>query len=320
MGRWHAYYARRAGARIVAVTDPSVEAATRLVGTEAAAFSDCATMLAATRPDVVHVCTPLASHFEIARHAVDAGAHVLVEKPLTPDAATTRDLVEAASARGVQACPVHQFAFQRGIARAVAALPGLGEALHARFTVHSAGGEGRAPDALEAIVADILPHPLSVLQALWPGAPLVPGDWSATRPRAGEMHVLGRCASVGVSAWISMNARPTRCDLDIACTGGGVHVNFFHGYAIVRRGAGGRADKIGQPFRAGGSTLMAAASNLARRAWQREFAYPGLEALVRAFHAAARGEAPPPVSPAQVVAVAQVRDHLLESLPGAGRG
>jgi predicted dehydrogenase len=39
-------------------------------------------LLAETRPDVVHVCTPPAAHFDAAAAALRAGAHVYVEKPL----------------------------------------------------------------------------------------------------------------------------------------------------------------------------------------------------------------------------------------------
>lgn len=323
MGRWHAYYARRAGAEVVAVVDPSIDAARELAVQSggAATFADAASMLASAGPDVVHVCSPLPTHVEVARRAIEAGAHVLVEKPLAPTAAETRALLDEARARGVHACPVHQFAFQRGVLLALAALRELGEPLHASFAVLSAGAAGRETHAQDAVVADILPHPLSVLQALWPAASLEPRQWTARRPRAGELHVSGLCGSATASAWISMNARPTRCDLEVACSEGSIRLDFFHGYAHVRRGSATRAEKIGQPFRLAAGTFARAAANLAGRAWRRELAYPGLEALVRAFHAAARGNGPPPVSPAQAIAVAEVREHLLrEALPGVLAG
>jgi predicted dehydrogenase len=46
-------------------------------------FTDSRTMLAEVRPDVVHVTTPPSSHFRLAIDALEAGAHVLVEKPAT---------------------------------------------------------------------------------------------------------------------------------------------------------------------------------------------------------------------------------------------
>jgi predicted dehydrogenase len=46
-------------------------------------FTDYRAMLDKIRPDVVHVTTPPTSHFRLAMDALDAGAHVIVEKPAT---------------------------------------------------------------------------------------------------------------------------------------------------------------------------------------------------------------------------------------------
>ena len=45
-------------------------------------FSDFSEMLENCKPDVVHICTPPASHLPLVKQAVDAGCHVYVEKPL----------------------------------------------------------------------------------------------------------------------------------------------------------------------------------------------------------------------------------------------
>ena len=313
MGRWHAHYARRNGAQVAAIVDGSTQAASTVAGLSgnAAVFGDMGAMLEAAKPRAVHICTPLATHLALALQAVEAGAHALVEKPLTATAGETQALLQKAQERGVVVCPVHQFAFQRGMARATVALEVLGEALHARFAIHSAGGEGSSAEP-DAIIADVLPHPFSVVQALWPRSPLLARDWSATRPRSGELHVRGASGSVPVDIHISMNARPTRCDLEILCSAGSIHLNFFHGYATVRQGKPSRADKIGQPFRIAGSTFTIAAVNLAGRAWRRELAYPGLGELVGAFYGAVRGTRGPPVPVDDALAVARVREHLLE--------
>ncbi|WP_406696198.1 Gfo/Idh/MocA family oxidoreductase [Singulisphaera sp. Ch08] len=46
-------------------------------------FRDHRALLAEVRPDVVHVTTPPTSHFHLTMDALDAGAHVIVEKPIT---------------------------------------------------------------------------------------------------------------------------------------------------------------------------------------------------------------------------------------------
>lgn len=50
----------------------------------AAWFTDHRTMLREVRPDVVHVTTPPTSHYQLALDCLDAGAHVILEKPATP--------------------------------------------------------------------------------------------------------------------------------------------------------------------------------------------------------------------------------------------
>ncbi|GJG85432.1 oxidoreductase [Gemmatimonadetes bacterium T265] len=57
--------------------------------------------------DVVVVTTPNATHVPIARAAVAAGRHVVVDKPVAPTAAAARALAAAARERGVLLVPFH---------------------------------------------------------------------------------------------------------------------------------------------------------------------------------------------------------------------
>lgn len=70
----------------------------------ARAYGDWRQMMAAEaaredRPDLVAIVTPNASHFEIARAALEAGFHLLCEKPLTTSIGQARELVALAKAR-----------------------------------------------------------------------------------------------------------------------------------------------------------------------------------------------------------------------------
>jgi predicted dehydrogenase len=71
------------GVRLAGVCDLSralAESASERYGARSW-FTDHRRMLAELQPDIVHVTTPPASHFSIARDCLDAGAHVFVEKP-----------------------------------------------------------------------------------------------------------------------------------------------------------------------------------------------------------------------------------------------
>jgi predicted dehydrogenase len=60
-------------------------------------------VLADATIDVVHVCTPNWTHVDLARAAMEAGKHVVVEKPIAVDRAGASALLEVARRTGVHA-------------------------------------------------------------------------------------------------------------------------------------------------------------------------------------------------------------------------
>jgi predicted dehydrogenase len=63
-------------------------------------YSNFDEMLDREAPDVVHITTPPQAHAALATRAMDAGCHVYLEKPLAPDAAGARQIVEHAIRTG----------------------------------------------------------------------------------------------------------------------------------------------------------------------------------------------------------------------------
>lgn len=104
-GRFGALHGRvwqEAGAELVGVCDLDpdrlLEVADRLgVGERG---TDAAAMIARSRPDVVVVASDERSHAELALVALEAGAHVFVEKPLATSAAEAWEIHRAAAAAG----------------------------------------------------------------------------------------------------------------------------------------------------------------------------------------------------------------------------
>jgi predicted dehydrogenase len=78
-------------------------------------FTDLADALAAG-PDAVLVCTPTHLHVGVARAALEAGAHLLVEKPLAADTTGTADLAALARARGRRVLAACNMRFHPGVA------------------------------------------------------------------------------------------------------------------------------------------------------------------------------------------------------------
>jgi predicted dehydrogenase len=97
LGRFHAQkYAQAAGCELLAVVDSRQDVREKVaaeVGTQAVA--DYHELLGEV--DAVSVVTPTPAHFPITRDFLSAGAHVLVEKPITETLAEARELIELAA-------------------------------------------------------------------------------------------------------------------------------------------------------------------------------------------------------------------------------
>jgi predicted dehydrogenase len=105
MGTVHARAVRRAGgivARIAGSTPESSRAGAERIGAEFATET-VEELLSSSDVDVVHVCTPNATHAPLVRAAVAAGKHVVCEKPLAVDPAEAAELVALAAHAGVTA-------------------------------------------------------------------------------------------------------------------------------------------------------------------------------------------------------------------------
>lgn len=312
MGRWHARAAVRAGGTVAVIVDSDRSRAQRLARQHGALAVESIAAVSDRVPiDVVHVCTPLATHLPIASEAIARGWHLLVEKPLTATAPETERLLRDASGRNLLLCPVHQFTQQEGVRRVLARRSALGPLLHISFTACSAGAEAD-PATRDAVADDILPHPLSLVATLL-GCALDGTVWDTRRPRPGELFAAATVGEASVSLLISMSGRPTRNELRVLGARGFAQVDLFHGFAVLEAPGTSRSRKIAHPFVQAGATLLAASTNLANRAIRLESAYPGLRALVAAFYGAVRGDGPPPFTGEQILDVARARDALLAS-------
>jgi predicted dehydrogenase len=69
------------------------------------------TLLADPGIDAIAVTTPVSTHFDLARQALDAGKHVFVEKPLAASSAEAHQLAELARAAGLVLMPGHTFLY-----------------------------------------------------------------------------------------------------------------------------------------------------------------------------------------------------------------
>lgn len=321
MGRWHRAAAQGAGATVVAIADPDPARAGRLAGKTVAVFSDVAAMLDSTRPDVLHICTPTATHAALLALAAARGVHVFAEKPMAADTVQTQALLALAQAHGILLCPVHQYAFQTSVETILRDRARAGVAALVDLAFFSAGAAGQPPAAYAAIAADILPHPVSILQRLFPGALPAPADWQVTPagpgvgPGVGSYMLSTTMAGALVRISLSLTARPTCATLDYRGSTGSFAADHFHDYVLFRGGPATRRSKMTRPFSDALGHLGLAATNLAARALRGEMAYPGLLALCRRFYVAVErvgvdGAQNSPISAEDILAGAALRDHF----------
>ena len=98
----HAHAVRAAGGEVVAVLGSGPTATARSVPHMGAArgASDLAELVEADDVDVVHICTPNATHVAMAEAALGAGKHVICEKPLATSVDGARRLADLARTAG----------------------------------------------------------------------------------------------------------------------------------------------------------------------------------------------------------------------------
>jgi predicted dehydrogenase len=117
-------------------------------------------VLADPTVDGVSIATPPATHYPLAKQALEAGKHVLVEKPLATNALDAQDLVELAERSGLVLMPGHTFLYSPAVNK-VRDLIVSGELGELFFITSSRMNLGiYQPDG---VINDLAPHDLSIL-------------------------------------------------------------------------------------------------------------------------------------------------------------
>jgi predicted dehydrogenase len=113
VGRVHVEGIRRAGnVDLYAIGEPQIEKAQALAAEFGAkAEADYRRILEDKAVDAVHICTPNALHSPMAKEAMQAGKHVLCEKPLATSAELARELVKLAAETKLRNATFHNLRY-----------------------------------------------------------------------------------------------------------------------------------------------------------------------------------------------------------------
>jgi len=119
--------------------------------------------------DAVVVCTEATAHHTLARRCLEAGKHVLVEKPLTTAVADAEELMALAGSKGVTLMVGHTFLYNAGI-RKVKAYIEQGEAGRIYYLYARRTNLGPIRQDVNALW-DLAPHDVSIFNYLLDSGP-----------------------------------------------------------------------------------------------------------------------------------------------------
>jgi len=270
--------------------------------------------LLALKPDVVHVLTPPAMHSAVVLQALEAGAHIYVEKPMGRSVAECNTMTRAALAARREICVGHNWVYSSAMMRALELIASgiTGEVLQASAAYNydvrrnpSFGLQHWAKSLPGGLAEDLAVHPVALLISVL-GAPrrtFAVSRSSMSVPNANTADVRALIeADRGLGTLsVSIRARPDMALLDIWCERMLLRLNISSMTLTVHRDlpvprtvARGLAnfDVAGQLM----SSTVRTAWRLLRRKVDGSY---GIVPLVHAFYAALEAGKPAPIGPAE---------------------
>ena len=105
--------------RVVTVCDQSPKSLRRVLQSypDMHVTTDCNELLRSTDVDAIAVVTPVRTHYELAKAALENGKHVFVEKPFTCTSPQAEELIELAERKNLTIMVDHTFLFTGAVKR-----------------------------------------------------------------------------------------------------------------------------------------------------------------------------------------------------------
>jgi len=173
MGQHHArVYTQIAQTRLVGIADASADTGARIAGQyNVPAYTDYQALLDKEQPDIVSVAVPTRYHQEVASMALEAGANVLVEKPIAATVEEGQALIAHAEALGRQLMVGHIVRFSPVI-QALKAHLAAGEL--GRIFQIACRRVGPFPARVRdvGVIVDLAPHDLDVMRFISEDEPI----------------------------------------------------------------------------------------------------------------------------------------------------
>ena len=285
-----------------------------------AAFGSVKELLAAG-PDAVHILTPPAAHAAVAIQALQAGAHVLVEKPMAETPEECQQMMEAAALSGRKLCVVHSARLDPVVLRgaAIARAGGIGQVLALDFHRSSDyapwPGGGRLPAHYRKgsyPFEDLGVHGLAIAETFLGQVRSARIDFRSSGLDANlvfdEWTAMAECERGSARLYFSWNVRPIRSQIIVHGTRGVMHIDCFLQTCHVTSLLPG--PKFASPVicavRNAAATLYQVPLNVLRFITKRLPGSPGIHRNVQEFYAALERDSPMPVPPEEGLRLARV--------------
>ncbi|MBV1691282.1 Gfo/Idh/MocA family oxidoreductase [Novosphingobium sp. G106] len=133
-------------------------------------YADALELIADPEIDAVVLATPVSFHYAQAKAALDAGKHVMVEKPMCTTSAEADDLIARAERHGLTLMADHTFLFHPAVLK-------LGELVHSGALGQISYFDSQRvnlglfqPDV--NVLWDLAPHDISIIDYLFGGEPV----------------------------------------------------------------------------------------------------------------------------------------------------
>ncbi len=290
------------------VSRPSREALT--ARWQVPTYADLDELLSAAQPHIVHVATPPATHAPLAMRLLDAGVHVLVEKPMALTVTEADAMLAAARRSGKYLTADHNRWFDPVVQRARALLESgrLGTLVGVEVFQGAVAGEADAPPGHDAhwsaalpggILYNLAPHPTYLVRGFTGavhGLKVVARKDENGRLREVRAIIEGERAVGGLT--ISLQTRPFMNRLTLYGSAMTVEVNLNNMTLITRRER--RVPKlIGKVLPnidEAAQLLRATLVNTVEFVRGRQRNYPGMGIHFRALYRALAVGKPPPVT------------------------
>ena len=291
------------------------------------AFTDATMMLAEVRPDVVHVLTPPASHKALVMRCLEAQAHVICEKPMTPTLAETSFLIEQSRLSGRTLVESQNLLFNDGImeideliASGVIGLVREVDILLSLDLTESVFGDlnlqGPGIALPGGAVHDFLPHLCYLFLHFASNSVVTQAigalDNLSGNPRVGYDH-LDAFLIAGETRGrlrIASDLKPEMFRVVVRGTLAHVEIDLYHPFVRLQKKSDSGKWAPFELIRSGVKLSRAGLGNLKDKVLQKG-TYHGMPRMLAAIYASIAEGRPPPISEADILSTAALVDQVV---------